>query len=217
MPRTFVARTAAARWLRRRLQGWRLRHQLPFNFYIHLIGIPMAVAGLVILLAVWPAYWPGIWACRWYWGVGALRTRLSSPVDRPPRGGQRPRRMGRDQAPARHALRRNRAALEPRRPQSPLAPRSSSARRPPRLPARRLLTASFISSLAQASPSSSHSPHSRQKFPLSTDRNSRYRPWHLRLSVVRFHATASDGGSVRRWGQPSHAGRIGRGRIVPTG
>ncbi|HBI41296.1 MAG TPA: hypothetical protein DDY78_00365, partial [Planctomycetales bacterium] len=58
--------------LRRRLQGWRLRHQLPFNFFIHLIGIPLAVAGVVILLAVWPAWWLGLWALPWYWGVGAL-------------------------------------------------------------------------------------------------------------------------------------------------
>ena len=58
--------------LRRRLQGWRLRHQLPFNFFIHLLGIPLAVAGVVILLAVWPASWLGLWALPWYWGVGAL-------------------------------------------------------------------------------------------------------------------------------------------------
>lgn len=49
------------RFLQRRLQGWRLRHQLPFNFYVHLIGIPLAVLG-VLLLFVLP----------WYWGVGAI-------------------------------------------------------------------------------------------------------------------------------------------------
>jgi len=49
------------RFLRRRLQGWRLRHQLPFNFAIHLIGIPLAVTGVVLLFFL-----------RWYWGVGAL-------------------------------------------------------------------------------------------------------------------------------------------------
>ncbi len=59
-------------WLRTRLQGWRLRHQLPFNFWIHLIGIPMAVAGLVILLAAWPAYLLGFWALPWYVGLAAL-------------------------------------------------------------------------------------------------------------------------------------------------
>jgi hypothetical protein len=47
-------------FLKRRLDGWLLRHQLPFNFYIHLIGIPLAVAG-VVLLFVLP-----------WWGVGAF-------------------------------------------------------------------------------------------------------------------------------------------------
>jgi hypothetical protein len=46
-------------FLRRRLQGWRLRHQLPFNFWIHLIGIPMAVTGVFLLFFL-----------PWYWGVG---------------------------------------------------------------------------------------------------------------------------------------------------
>jgi uncharacterized membrane protein YGL010W len=58
--------------LRRRLQGWKLRHQLPFNFFIHMIGIPLVVAGVVILLAAWPAYWLDLWALPWYWGVGAI-------------------------------------------------------------------------------------------------------------------------------------------------
>ena len=49
------------RFLRRRLQGWRLRHQLPFNFAIHLIGIPLAVSGVVMLFLL-----------PWYWGVGAI-------------------------------------------------------------------------------------------------------------------------------------------------
>jgi hypothetical protein len=48
-------------FLRRRLQGWRLRHQLPFNFWIHLIGIPMAVTGVFLLFFL-----------PWYWGVGAF-------------------------------------------------------------------------------------------------------------------------------------------------
>ena len=59
-------------WLRTRLQGWRLRHQLPFNFYIHLIGIPMAVAGAVILLAAWPMSLLGLWHIEWYWGLAAF-------------------------------------------------------------------------------------------------------------------------------------------------
>lgn len=44
-------------FLRRRLEGWCLRHQLPFNFYIHLLGIPLAllVAPLSLFFLDW--YW----------------------------------------------------------------------------------------------------------------------------------------------------------------
>jgi uncharacterized membrane protein YGL010W len=49
------------RFLKRRLNGWMLRHQLPLNFWIHMIGIPLAVAGVVLLFFL-----------PWYWGVGAL-------------------------------------------------------------------------------------------------------------------------------------------------
>jgi hypothetical protein len=49
------------RFLKRRWQGWRLRHQLPFNFAIHLIGIPMAVSSIPLLFLV-----------DWYWAVGAF-------------------------------------------------------------------------------------------------------------------------------------------------
>jgi hypothetical protein len=57
------------RWLGKRLRSWRERHQLPFNFWIHMVGIPVAVAGAGLLLVdplawalafTWPA---------WYWGV----------------------------------------------------------------------------------------------------------------------------------------------------
>src|SRR5205807_39082 len=48
--------------LRRVLRNWRQRHRHPFNFWIHLIGIPLAVAGVVLVFAVQP----------WYWGVGAF-------------------------------------------------------------------------------------------------------------------------------------------------
>jgi hypothetical protein len=44
-------------FLRRRLEGWRLRHQLPFNFWIHLIGIPLSWLVAPVLLFFW---WP--WA-----------------------------------------------------------------------------------------------------------------------------------------------------------
>lgn len=50
--------------LRRALQNWRERHQHPFNFAIHLIGIPLAVAGVVLLFTLpWN---------QWYWGVLAF-------------------------------------------------------------------------------------------------------------------------------------------------
>jgi hypothetical protein len=54
-------RRPVLRFLSRRWKGWRLRHQLPFNFAIHMLGIPLAVAGVVLLF-----FQP------WYWGVGAL-------------------------------------------------------------------------------------------------------------------------------------------------
>jgi hypothetical protein len=48
-------------WLRERWQGWRLRHQLPSNFVLHLVGIPLALAA-VGMLFLGP----------WYWGLGAF-------------------------------------------------------------------------------------------------------------------------------------------------
>jgi uncharacterized membrane protein YGL010W len=42
-------------------RNWRMRHQDPRNFAIHLIGIPLAVAGLIALFFL-----------PWYWGVGGL-------------------------------------------------------------------------------------------------------------------------------------------------
>src|SRR5262245_12391127 len=50
----------ALRFLHKRLDGWLVRHQHPFNFAIHLIGIPVAVAGIPLLF-IWP-----------WWGVAAL-------------------------------------------------------------------------------------------------------------------------------------------------
>src|SRR5438128_12640396 len=56
-------RRPVLRFLRKRLDSWLVRHQHPFNFAIHLIGIPLAVAGIALLfLAPW----------YWYWGVGAV-------------------------------------------------------------------------------------------------------------------------------------------------
>ena len=42
-------------------RNWLARHQDAFNFWIHLLGIPLAVAGVVLLFLA-----------EWYWGVGAI-------------------------------------------------------------------------------------------------------------------------------------------------
>jgi hypothetical protein len=49
------------RWLGKRLRRWLERHQHPFNLGIHLLGIPLAVAGVVLLFFL-----------PWYWGVAAI-------------------------------------------------------------------------------------------------------------------------------------------------
>jgi hypothetical protein len=46
--------------LRKILRNWLVRHQHPFNFWIHLIGIPLTVVGVVLLFIL----------DAWYWGVG---------------------------------------------------------------------------------------------------------------------------------------------------
>jgi len=45
--------------LRRMLKNWLQRHRRPFNFWIHMVGIPAAVAGVVLLCF-------GLW----WWGIG---------------------------------------------------------------------------------------------------------------------------------------------------
>jgi len=50
--------------LRRALQNWRERHRQPFNFGIHLIGIPLTIVGVVLLFT---RPWD-----EWYWAVGAF-------------------------------------------------------------------------------------------------------------------------------------------------
>jgi 2-hydroxy-palmitic acid dioxygenase Mpo1-like len=50
-------------FVRRRLEGWRLRHQLPFNFWIHVLaGIPLAYPVTIALLVL------GLW----WWALGAF-------------------------------------------------------------------------------------------------------------------------------------------------
>ncbi len=45
------------------LRNWLKRHRHPFNFWIHMAGIPLAVAGVMLLIAMWQ---------QWWWGTGAL-------------------------------------------------------------------------------------------------------------------------------------------------
>jgi hypothetical protein len=42
--------------------NWLLRHQHPFSFWIHMIGIPLAIAGFVAMFVIDP----------WYWGLAGL-------------------------------------------------------------------------------------------------------------------------------------------------
>ena len=48
-------------FLRNALRNWRERHRHPFNLAIHLLGIPLAVAGVFLLFFL-----------PWYWGVVAF-------------------------------------------------------------------------------------------------------------------------------------------------
>jgi hypothetical protein len=48
------------RFAGRARRNWLLRHQNAFNFWIHMIGIPLAFAGIPLL------FW------QWEWGVGAI-------------------------------------------------------------------------------------------------------------------------------------------------
>lgn len=42
-------------------RNWLERHRNPFNFWIHMLGIPLAFAGI-----------PLLFLAPWYWGVGAI-------------------------------------------------------------------------------------------------------------------------------------------------
>ena len=55
-----IARKLLA-FARRARRNWLTRHQNSFNFWIHMLGIPIAVAGI-----------PLLFVAEWYWGVGAL-------------------------------------------------------------------------------------------------------------------------------------------------
>ena len=49
--------------LRRALYNWLERHQHPFNRGIHFLGIPLAVAGVVLFFTLWD---------QWYIGLAAF-------------------------------------------------------------------------------------------------------------------------------------------------
>ena len=42
-------------------RNWLERHQNPTNFWIHILGIPLALAGVVLLFLM-----------NWYWGAAAV-------------------------------------------------------------------------------------------------------------------------------------------------
>ncbi len=42
-------------------QNWLHRHRAPANFWVHMLGIPLAFAGLSLLFVL-----------KWYWGAGAI-------------------------------------------------------------------------------------------------------------------------------------------------
>jgi hypothetical protein len=49
-------------FLARRLYNWRLRHQLPFNFWIHMVGIPLAYPVTIAFVVLQ----------MWWWALGAF-------------------------------------------------------------------------------------------------------------------------------------------------
>lgn len=60
MPRFPIARKLLA-FAGRARRNWLSRHRNTFNFAIHMVGIPVAVAGL-----------PLLFLADWEWGVGAI-------------------------------------------------------------------------------------------------------------------------------------------------
>jgi len=58
---SFLERRPIRRFLRRLLDNWLLRHRHPFNFWIHLVGIPLTLVGVVL------------WFNQsWSWGTSAF-------------------------------------------------------------------------------------------------------------------------------------------------
>ena len=61
MPHNFPIARKLISFAGRAGRNWLLRHQSGFNFATHLIGIPLAFAGIALLFLV-----------EWPWGVGAI-------------------------------------------------------------------------------------------------------------------------------------------------
>jgi hypothetical protein len=57
---SFPILRAIFRFLRTALDNWRQRHQLPLNFWLHMVGIPVALGSLIVLV-----FEP-------WWGVGGF-------------------------------------------------------------------------------------------------------------------------------------------------
>ena len=58
---SFPIARRAWRFAKKARANWLERHQHPFNYVIHLLGIPMALVGIVLLFVL-----------PWYWGVGLV-------------------------------------------------------------------------------------------------------------------------------------------------
>jgi hypothetical protein len=65
MKPSFLERRPIRRALRRGLDNWLERHQLPFNRRIHFVGIPLSLVVAPLLLLVLP------WE-QWYWAAAAF-------------------------------------------------------------------------------------------------------------------------------------------------
>ena len=139
----FPIARAVARFARKALRNWRERHQLALNFWLHMLGIPLAMAGIVLLFLV-----------PWHWGLGSICARLSTPIHRPSRRGQRCRRMGWDQATPRFAYRGHLPPLA-----ADLPTTSPTSPKPERGPTR-------------------HSRQNPQGFPKRFIADCRYRQWN---------------------------------------
>src|SRR5205085_9235973 len=61
MAHSFPIARRAWKFAKKALANWRERHRHPFNFAVHLLGIPAVLVGIVLLFVL-----------PWYWGVGLL-------------------------------------------------------------------------------------------------------------------------------------------------